>query len=355
MGTDVAGRSSMSLDTSSPQPPRPENLTPATLNVMVVDDDPDATAALEVVVAGLGHTVVRAVDGLDALAKHTASSVDVIVCDWYLPRMTGLELCRRLRAGVDAPYVYFVLITGVGDRAGFLEGMRAGADDYLLKPVRLDDLEGRLVSASRVIALQRSLRARNDALARATDLWHRAAHVDPLTDSANRLQLREDLAALESRASRYGHCYSTAICDVDLFKPYNDLYGHVAGDHALRFVAATIGATLRRGDTLYRYGGEEFLVILPEQRALEARPVMERVRSEVAALGLRHGASPLGVLTISVGIAELEPEQGGAEAWLRRADAALYRAKANGRNRVEVDDDAGQRERSSAHALRRTD
>lgn len=336
----------MPADTSSSEPLPTEPNPSTALSVIVVDDDPDATTALEIVLTRLGHRVVRAVDGVDALAKHADSRADVIVSDWYLPRMTGIELCRRIRTGADAPYVYFVLITGVGDRTGFLEGMRAGADDYLLKPIGFSDLEGRLVSATRVLALQRRMREANEALTRESHLWHRAAHVDALTESANRLQLREDLAALEARASRYGHCYSAALCDIDLFKQYNDLYGHLAGDEALRFVAAALSGAIRRGDTLYRYGGEEFLVILPEQRAVEARPVMDRVRSEVVALGFRHTGSPTGVLTLSVGIAELEPSNGGAEAWLRRADAALYRAKANGRNRVEVDDqDASRRER----------
>lgn len=146
----------------------------------------------------------------------------------------------------------------------------------------------------------------------------------------------EDLDVLWSRAKRYGQRYSVAICDIDHFKKYNDRYGHLAGDQVLRSIAQTIRRALRQGDVLYRYGGEEFVAVLPEQPVVEAASAMNRVRDAIERLGI--AGAEQGVVTISVGVAELDATiDANLEAWLRRADAALYRAKANGRNRVELD------------------
>jgi diguanylate cyclase (GGDEF)-like protein len=137
--------------------------------------------------------------------------------------------------------------------------------------------------------------------------------------------------------SRYGHRYCAALCDIDAFKAYNDSFGHLSGDDALCLIAHTIQKHLRTGDTLYRYGGEEFLVILPEQSLADAGAGMDRVRNEVEKLGICHSAMVPGpFVTLSVGIAALG--RGTVDDWLRRADAALYRAKALGRNHVEVEE-----------------
>lgn len=318
-------------------PIEPKEEPSGPLRVLVVEDDADALAALEQAIVMLGHPVVGAVDGADAWEKQCAGPAHVILSDWSMPHMSGIDLCRLVRGNTDKEYVYFVLMTGFGDRAHFLEGMRAGADDYLTKPIDLEELEARLLAATRVVSMQRALAKRNAALERESDISFKQARVDTLTESGNRLRLREDLEALEARASRYGHRYSAALCDIDLFKQYNDTYGHLAGDAALRSVASAISSALRQGDSLYRYGGEEFLVILPEQSVGEAQSVMDRVRGAVERLAIPHEASAALVLTISVGVAELGESSGRSDEWLARADAALYRAKRGGRNRVEVD------------------
>jgi two-component system cell cycle response regulator len=308
------------------------------LRVLVVDDDADSREMLEAAVAQLGHRSDGARDGVEALAKQQAHPVDVILSDWSMPGMTGIELCRRVRSRESAEYTYFVFMTGFGDRAHLLEGLRAGADDYLTKPFDLEELEARLLSATRVVTNQRELAQRNAELREESDLSFEAARVDPLTQIANRLRLREDLDALYSHAARYGRRYCAALCDIDLFKKYNDAYGHLAGDEALRRVATTMRGALRQGDTLYRYGGEEFLVILSEQGITEARQAMDRVRRAVEYLGIQHPESPGRVVTISVGVAEIGDASASYDDWLRLADSALYRAKKNGRNRVERDD-----------------
>jgi len=303
--------------------------------VLVVDDEADMCAALKHAVERLGHVCETASDGEQALRRHTIHPFDVIIADWLMPGLTGLELCRRTRGTDEHAYTYFIFATGLDDKAHLLEAMRAGADEYLTKPIDADQLEARLVSARRVIGLHRRLARRNRALRRDSQRLFHVARTDPLTEIDNRLRMQEDLAASVARHQRYRLRYCAAICDIDFFKRFNDRYGHLAGDDALRKVAHVIRSTLRGSDGVYRYGGEEFLVILAEQSAAESCAAMERVRNAVERMTLAPEGQPIpGLLTISVGIAELLGET--STEWLRRADRALYRAKELGRNRVEL-------------------
>jgi two-component system chemotaxis response regulator CheY len=309
-------------------------ISPEPLKVLIADDAPDARHGLELAVRSLGHFCVVARDGVEAWEMHQADRADVILADWNMPGLDGIGLCQRVRLDPNPGYVHFIFVTAKSDKVHFIEGMHAGADDYITKPVDLDELEARLEVSRRAVLLQRRGDAKNSALRRKSDHNFRTARTDPLTGVSNRLELKEDLESLASRAERPS--YSAAICDVDSFKAYNDCFGHLAGDDALRRVAQTIRAALRRGDGFYRYGGEEFLAILPEQAIAEAMTGMDRARQEVEDLRILHapGASTPFV-TISVGIAELNPDSTGRiDDWLRRADDALYRAKTLGRNRV---------------------
>jgi two-component system chemotaxis response regulator CheY len=306
------------------------------LKVLVVDDDEVSRRGLEQAVRLLGHECRSARDGLEAWEMHQADRADVILSDWKMPRIDGLELCRRLRAAdAEGPYTYFVFMTSFDDKEHFLRGMEAGADDYHAKPVDIDELQARLVSAGRVITLYRKLAEKTSDLRRDSQTSFHMARVDALTGIANRLRMDEDLRVLWSQSHRYARPCSAAICDIDEFKAYNDHFGHVAGDEVLRQIAQSLRKTLRQGDALYRYGGEEFLAVLPEQSLTEATRAMDRVRSDVERLGIptvgeRH------VVTISIGVAQLDTAHDGSlEDWLRRTDAALYRAKNGGRNRVE--------------------
>jgi len=304
------------------------------LKVLVVDDDPDARRALAHAVMAIGHKCAAARDGLEAWSMHEAHPADVVVADWIMPGLSGVDLCRRVRAVAGDSYTYFVLVSALADKQHFLQGMAAGADDYMTKPVDLDELEARLHSAQRVVGLHKRLAAKNLALRRDSQRNFEAARIDPLTAVANRRQLTEDLEALFGTPYRLHH--SAALCDVDDFKRYNDRFEHQAGDDALRQTAAAMRRTLRQGDWLYRYGGEEFLVVLRDQRLDVAASAMERVRRAVEDLGIAHPGSPAGVIAISIGVAELTPDVYTAEEWIHRADTALYRAKAAGKNRVEL-------------------
>ncbi len=311
---------------------------PERLSILVVDDDDDMRASIRDGVLALGHECTVAGDGAEALLLNEGRRHDVILSDWRMPRMDGIELCRRTRGlDVDGRYTYFILLSAFGDKRHYIEGMEAGADDYYTKPFDLNELRARLMSAARVVSLYRKLGDQNRALRRESQNSFREARIDPLTGIANRLRMSEDLDVFRSRAERYGHRFAAALCDIDWFKNYNDRYGHLDGDQILKQVAQSIREELRESDTLYRYGGEEFLVLLPEQSLPEATMVLDRVRSSVEGLGIR-AAAPDSVVTISVGVALFRDETANAEEtvddWLRRADSALYRAKEAGRNRV---------------------
>jgi two-component system, cell cycle response regulator len=304
------------------------------LDVLVVDDDVASRSGIAKAVRALGHSCREAPDGDVAWEMLQERRADVVISDWQMPGMSGPQLCQRTRvANEDAPYTYFILVTGFHDRAHLLEGMAAGADDFQKKPIDLDELEARLVSAARVVALHRRLTERTDHLRRDSQTFFAASRTDALTGVGNRLRMNEELAAARSRAERYGHRYAVAICDVDRFKEFNDTFGHLAGDEALRRVADAVRAELRVGDSVYRYGGEELVVLLPEQSLAEGARALERIRAAIEKLAIE---APRGVLTVSSGVAAFDAGvDETVEAWLARADTALYNAKANGRNRVE--------------------
>jgi two-component system chemotaxis response regulator CheY len=301
-------------------------MAPTPLRILIVDDDHASAEALATVVRSLGYAVSTARGGGEAWALQQREHADIVLSDWDMPGVDGIELCRRIRAADgEGAYTYFIFMTGFADRQHFLRGMQAGADDYQTKPVDIDELQARLASASRVLSLHHALAARNRALQHDSDVSFRQARLDALTGAGNRLRMNEDLQTVWARATRYGHHYSVAICDIDQFKAYNDHHGHLAGDEVIRRVADTIRSELRQGDEVYCYGGEEFLVVLPEQSREAAMRAVERVRAAVGALG---------DVTLSAGVAELAKGDAAIESALARADAALYRAKAEGRNRV---------------------
>jgi diguanylate cyclase (GGDEF)-like protein len=303
------------------------------MKILVVDDEPLSRLLVQAAVERLGHQWMAAEDGVRAWQCFNQDRPDVLVTDLVMPGMDGLELCRRVRADAHAGYTYIILTTVLGDRQDVVRGMEAGADDYLIKPVDLFDLQSRLIAAQRVTAL-------HAALARSRAELILLARTDALTQLGNRRSLEEDLRVLDARSQRYGRGYCVAICDLDRFKAVNDTLGHRAGDEALRAVAARLAAEVRAGDGVYRYGGEEFVLVLPEQSLQTARVAVERVRAAVETLAIPNVAGgPAGVLTLSAGIAAFRPGQEiTVEELLEQADAALYCAKSAGRNQVALFD-----------------
>jgi len=307
------------------------------LRVLIAEDDAVSRMILRRSVEKLGHECLVTGDGEEALELYRKTpEVDLIISDWMMPGMDGLELCRLIRDEERDGYTYFIFLTALGDRDHLLMGLEAGADDYLSKPLDRDELQVRMISAFRVTQLHRRLAVQNEELESLNRRLFEESREDPLTHLGNRLRLNEDLHVLQARTERYGHSYAVALCDVDRFKLYNDHYGHLAGDAVLQRVAEAIAKQRRSGDTAYRYGGEEFLVILPEQSLEAAIATADRLRKAVEELQIPHeGNEPQGIVTLSVGVAAISTgDSADADELLKQADAALYRAKEAGRNHV---------------------
>ncbi len=307
------------------------------MRILIAEDDGVSRTILRRAVEKIGHECLAAADGKEAWDLYKENpDLDAIISDWMMPGMDGLELCRLVRGEGRDAYTYFIFLTALGDKEHLLMGLEAGADDYLSKPLDRDELQVRLISASRVTELHRRLAVQNEELEELNRQLFEQSRQDPLTHLGNRLRLREELETLRARAERYGHSYSVVLCDVDFFKSYNDCYGHIAGDEALVKVAKEIVGQRRSGDTAYRYGGEEFLIVLPEQPLEATAAAADRLRRSVEALRIPHESKdPPGSLTISAGVAALKPgDPKSPDDLLREADAALYRAKEAGRNRV---------------------
>jgi len=316
------------------------------MRILVAEEDRISRTVLLRSLERLGYDCESAEDGQEALLKHAAGDFEMIISDWMMPALDGLELCRRVRQRGEAAgqgYTYFVLLTALESQDSFVAGMEAGADDYLTKPLDREQLRARLIAADRIMSLHRRLETQAAELEQLNQKLYDEGRIDSLTRVGNRLRMTEELTALHDRSTRYGHSCCIALCDIDFFKKYNDTCGHQAGDEALRAVAQCLDGQTRLGDAVYRYGGEEFLVLLPEQTLPRAAVAMERMRRAVEAMGIAHpGRDPRGVVTISGGVAHLGPgDLKSIEELLQQADAALYRSKESGRNRITLHETSG--------------
>ncbi|MBT2585568.1 diguanylate cyclase [Arthrobacter sp. ISL-95] len=299
------------------------------MKILIADDDQISRMITKAAVEQSGHECIVAVDGDSAWQLYKEHSPEAVVTDLMMPGLNGLDLCRAIRAAEEDSYTYVILVTSHGSRKDVLAGMEAGADDYVTKPLDPFSLHIRLLAAHRITTLHADLARYRSALTE-------QARTDPLTKLHNRLKLAEDLGTLHSGGT-VDPDYCLAMVDVDNFKSYNDIYGHQAGDAALISIASTLAGEVRKFDGVYRFGGEEFLLVLRDQQADGARLVMERVRSAVQDLRIEHSGDPDGVLTISAGISAFtDSHRAGTEQLLREADLALYAAKASGRNRVSL-------------------
>lgn len=295
--------------------------------ILVVDDELLSRRILEQVLVSAGHDVETAADGQEALSKVRLHRPDVVVTDWQMPVMDGLTLCRILKGAEETRFTHVVMLSARGETEAKVTGLETGADDYLVKPVEPVELKARVRVGLRLQKALLDLAAKNEIL-------EKLALTDPLTGLANRRAFQEALEAEVARSGRHGRPASLLFLDLDRFKTVNDEHGHAAGDEVLSGFSAVLRRGCRRGDLAARIGGEEFAVLLPMTGRVPATLVAERIRraTEAYPLGLTVSVP----VTVSVGVASTEelPEAPEAAGLLRRADAALYRAKADGRNRV---------------------
>jgi diguanylate cyclase (GGDEF)-like protein len=300
------------------------------MKILIADDQPAQAGLLEELVRPWGYEAVTALDGAEALeALQGPDAPRLALLDWLMPGLDGIEVCRRVRQGATEPYPYLVLMTGLGGRDQMIEGLEAGADDFLAKPIDATELRARLGAGRRIVHLQ-------DRLLESQRRFREQAMRDGLTGLLNRAAV---LAALErelARGQREGRPVGVLLADVDHFKGVNDTLGHQAGDEVLRQVAARLASALRPYDAVGRYGGEEFLIVLPGCDGPALADLAERVRQRVAAAPVTWEGEAVAV-TLSVGAAaRAAADDADPAALLRAADEALYRAKRAGRNRVSL-------------------
>lgn len=310
------------------------------MRILVADDDATSRLLLNTIATRQGHECVHAADGSQAWDLLLSEDIEVLLTDWMMPGLDGPQLCRRVREEITGRYVYIVLITGLSDRQQILEGMSAGADDYLVKPVDPFAVQTRLVAAERVTVLHQQVSHFRTELERVNSQLLRLSLTDALTGLGNRRQMEQDLAQTHDWAERGRRNYAVALFDVDHFKLYNDYYGHLAGDEALRTIGHALKMNIRAVDRAYRFGGEEFLVLMPDCALDQAAVVANRVNRAVLGMALAHErrSDDPRIVTVSAGVAGWHPDSPLlATDLISRADSALYEAKAAGRNRVAVD------------------
>ncbi len=306
------------------------------MRVLIAEDDSISRRILEATLTKWGYDVIITCDGEAAWAAMQGPEAPrLVILDWMMPEMNGVEVARRIRALDREDYNYIILLTTKGRKEDIIEGMDAGADDYITKPFVARELKVRLRAAKRILDLHAEL------LDAREELQRRATH-DGLTDLWNRAAIHDALDRELSRSRRDGNSVGVILGDIDHFKRVNDTYGHEAGDVVLQKAAEWMRAALRDCDLIGRYGGEEFLVVAPTCGLDAVGDVAERIRCCLIDRTVKLCTGEEISFTMSLGgISSLvAPPSADADALIRIADAAMYRAKQTGRNRVVVADAA---------------
>ena len=295
------------------------------MKVLIADDDATPRALLRKSVMRWGYDVVVATNGAEAweiLAAEDAPPLAIL--DWMMPHLTGPELCRRVREFRREPYTYILLLTSMDSKDATVEGLEAGADDYIVKPFNEHELQVRLRAGQRIIDLQMGLlKAREELRER--------ANKDLLTMLPNRAAIEAALESELARCHREHRTVGVILLDIDHFKRINDTYGHFAGDAVLRETAARLRHNVRPYDQVGRYGGEEFLVVLPNCDLESATHQAERMRQRLHADTMLVDGATMRV-SASFGVTVSDGSERSPAVFVRVADEALYRAKGSGRN-----------------------
>lgn len=310
------------------------------MRVLIVDDDASMRALVRNVLETVGHQVLEAADGRAGMEMALEFQPQLMIIDWIMPGMTGLELTRALRQTKIGRGIYMLIMTSLDDDDRLIEAFENGVDDFMNKPINPRVLAARLRAGQRVIRLQQELdRDREEIRRFAAELavsnrrLQEVALTDSLTGFPNRRYAIERMQQEWSASSRTRRPLSGMVIDVDQFKSYNDTHGHDVGDAVLRQVATSIKGALRAQDIVARTGGDEFLVICPDTGLDAALACAERVRFAVENAPLTVGAQVLH-MSVSIGVATRDTVMTDPDALVKRADQALYLAKNKGRNRI---------------------
>jgi diguanylate cyclase (GGDEF)-like protein len=298
---------------------------------LIVEDNPVSRKLLEKSLLKSGYQTTSVENGIQALEQLNAHFFPIVLSDWMMPEMDGPQLCRAIRKGAFPGYVFIILLTAKDSKEDIITGLRAGADDYLTKPINNAELIARLNTGFRILELEQSLKSANEEI-------RILSITDSLTGCYNRAYLNEKLLQEINRTKRYRHSLSIIMCDIDHFKKINDTHGHLAGDQILeRFAMGLIKSVRQDLDWVARYGGEEFIMILPETDCQSALQVAERVRITIEQTRMDLSGKEVHI-TVSFGVTGFDvdtPEERlSYQKIIEQADIYLYQAKEKGRNQV---------------------
>ena len=296
-------------------------------NILIVDDHEDNVELLRARLEARGYRTAAAEDGEQALRLVDESPPDLILLDVMMPKVDGIEVARRIRANKELPFIPIIMQTALDSTEQTVEGLDAGADDYITKPINFAVLEARVRTQLRVKTLVEQVRRQADELLR-------VSRTDALTGLDNRRYLEERLTEAFEHARRLSEPFALVMCDLDKFKSVNDTHGHQVGDTVLQQLADVLRAQVREIDRVGRYGGEEFMLLLPGTTLHAAERFGERVRHAVEAHTFTFPGGTLS-RTLSAGVAAWPHARlATPDALVKAADDALYVAKETGRNRV---------------------
>lgn len=293
------------------------------MNILIADDDPISRRLLEATLSEWGYDVLVTSDGSEAWeAMQQQEAPDLVISDWMMPNMDGLELCRKIRQMEKTGYIYFIILTAKGRKEDVIEGLEAGADDFLIKPFDREELKCRTRIGERIIELEQRML--------------KLATIDFLTGVLNRRAFFERIEQEINRSLRENTSLSLILTDIDYFKKVNDRYGHQSGDMVLQGFTGQLLNSSRPYDFVGRYGGEEFVICLPGADISQSMSVAERMRSKVEEMKvmLPDGSQSIRI-TASFGVTSfLMGSKEKTDSLIKRVDNALYKAKNEGRNRV---------------------
>lgn len=318
----------------------PAPIEDAPTRILLVDDEPVSLKILQTQLGGKGYQLITATSGQEALEKALIHCPDIVVADWQMPEMDGMELCRALRRSREGRDMYFLLVTGNGNNDVIVKAFDAGADDFVTKPFLSEVMLARIKGGERLVRLNRRVERDKRTMMRQvaelgvmTRKLRALALTDALTGLPNRRYAMKRIQSEWTSLKRTGHNFTLMMLDIDHFKSVNDVWGHDIGDLVLKEAAQAIKEAIRDSDEVCRFGGEEFLLIAKDTSEEQSLVLAERVREAVE----KH-TMPVKSwdreLTVSIGIASFGSDMDSIEELLKRADEALYAAKENGRNRL---------------------
>ncbi len=303
-------------------------------NILIVEDDKDSREILKIYLSKWDYNVFECSNAIEAYEILKKQNIKIALIDWMLPGISGLEICKKIREDFKDDYIYIIIITGKKNKNDVVEALSKGADDYIMKPFNFDELKVRIEAGKRILIYYNKIKFKYKKL-------NEESKIDKLTGIYNRETILKKFHFEFERHKRSSNEFCIIIGDIDFFKKINDKYGHIIGDVVLKQVGEILKKSLRKYDLVGRYGGEEFLIILPYTNLLTAKKVAERLKRNISKYSFSHNGIEIKI-TMSFGISSSIGSLNPLE-MIDKADKALYQSKFTGRDKISLYIDKGGR------------